>query len=459
MVTFLKFEWRQLLRQPFLLIMLLFYMLMGFYSLYTGHAIIQKQVNGLDSLHKMQAEHLQSVRQRFHDTSRTMAAQAGIPQVIAFRHPPYAFYPPHRLAMLAVGQRDLVPYYDLVNSKRDVLTPPNAEFVNAEKLAAGNFDLSYVIIYLFPLLIIAWCHNVLSEEQENQTDKLLAIQGAGMQRIIVYKLLFRFIVISLLAIGLSIPRFTADAVLWLYLLLIYFLCWFVLCWLVILFERSSRWNLLCTLGVWLVLVIAMPAVTNSSISLYAPVPLRSELASRQRECKEETWAMSRTALIDSFYLNHPAYSALRLPSDTAEYGNRRFIAYGDLLARRTDRIMMDYKKEISRHNHVLQQLLWFNPVTQMQHLLYATAESGLDDYAAYEEQVNLFQQEWVTFMNSYLLYDKRLTEADLAHLPVFHYKFNPGKIKSLLLQSISIWLAIVIMLLAGKFYILQLNKR
>lgn len=450
MFTIFKFEWKQLLRQPSLLIILLFYILLGIYSIYTGHSIIKRQVIGLDSLYKTQAEHLQYVHQRFHDTSNTMATQAGIPQVIEFRAPPYATNPPHPLAMLAVGQRDMVPYFHLVNTKRDVLTPPNAEFVNAEKLAAGNFDLSFVIIYLFPLLIIIWCHNCLSQEQELQTDQLLAIQGAGIHRVVFYKLLFRFVVISIIAISLSMPGFTADTLLWVYLVLIYFLCWFVLCWTVICFQRSSRWNLLCTLGVWLVLMIAMPAVTNSCTELLAPIPLRSDLASRQRECKEETWTISRATLIDSFYLNHPEYRQLRQASDTAEYGNRRFIAYADLLGRRTDRIILAYRQQVDQHNQLLQQLLWFNPVTQVQHLLYATAESGLEDYTNYEKQVNEFQQEWVTFMNSYLLYDKRLTEADLDHLPSFHHKSNPSKTSLLLLQSISIWLAITAIFAVGK---------
>lgn len=457
--TIFRFEYLQLRRQPPLLLLLLFYIVMGIYSLYTGHAIIGRQLSGLDSLRQTQATHLAEAHQRFHgDTStlrgKQLMAQAGVPQVVEFRHPPYTMNPPHRLAVLAVGQRDLLPYFDLVNSKRDVLTPPGAEFVNAEKLAAGNFDLAYVIVYLFPLLIIVWSHNCLSQEKENQVDKLLTIQGASLTRIICYKLLFRFLVLMLLASGLSIPGFiiyrsgsrmtAGDAGLWLYLVFIYLLFWFTLCGLIIRFNRSSRWNMLCALGAWLLFMMVLPALTNSYTTLRAPVPLLSSLASSQRECKEETWELPVQVLLDSFYLHHPEYT--RTITDTAEYGNRRFIAYADLLGRRTDRLLISYQQQQSQHRQLQEKLLWLNPVTQAQHLLYTNAASGLDSYTSYQLQVTRFQHTWVAFINSHLLYDKNMQEKDLDHLPVFHFRDAPGKTQQLLFRSISIWLAILLIL-------------
>ncbi|HVI48741.1 MAG TPA: DUF3526 domain-containing protein [Chitinophaga sp.] len=463
--TIFRFEFRQLLRQPSQLIMLAFYIIISIYSLYAGHAVISRQAAGLDSLHKNKAALQQELHKRFHEDTSTragknLAANAGVPQVVEFRNPPYATHPPHRLSMLAIGQRDLLPSYDLVSSKHEIVTPPNAEFINAEKLAAGNFDLSFVIIYLFPLLVMAWSHNCLSKEMESRTDKLLAIQGASMRKIVYYKLLFRFIVIALIIFLLSVPGFVltipysrmsiTDVLLWLYLALIYLLFWFALCWLIIGFRQSSHWNILCTLGLWLLFVIVIPAAMNSSATLIAPPPLHSELASAQRVCKEETWEMPVPALIDSFYQRHPEYHHLRQTGDTAEFGNRRFIAYTDLLGARLNRIMQAHDKSMQRYNKILLRGLYFNPVTQLQHLLYANAESGLANYNDYTMQVNIFREKWIRFMNNYLLFDRRFKEEELDSLPRFSFSGDDAKTRKILIGSISVWLMIIIIIATGK---------
>lgn len=456
------FEWRQLLRQSAQLLILAFFLLSGLFSIYNGRAFIGRQLKATDSLRQIQQANFKDASGRFHaDTTtamgKTLFSQAGIPQVVEYRNPAYAIDVPTGLATLSIGQRDLLPYFDLVNSKRNYSTPPDAEIANPEKLASGNFDLSFILIYLFPLLIIVWCYNILSQEKEQQTDRLLAVQGASIRTIITCKLLFRFIIVCGLALLLSIVGFIAhptavnphitDVLLWILLVIVYLSFWFVVCRLVVNLNYSSARNILILPGIWLVFTLLVPAFTNKFTELAYPMPSRAALASEQREIINDTWEMPRLALIDTFYQNNPQYLKLKQASDTAQYGNKRFAAYEDLLQRRIKSSAAKYYSQADQHNHILARLNWFNPVAQMQYLLNANAETGLQDHLSFEQQVNSFQMRWVSFMNSYLLLNTSIKEAELQQLPQFYKQSDPAKTQHLLINSAAIWLAIFLILL------------
>ncbi|MBB5638551.1 ABC-2 type transport system permease protein [Pedobacter cryoconitis] len=456
------FEWRQFLRQPAQLITLLFFFFMGLYSLHNGYHFVERQTIGLDTLSKNQQAHLQELISRFDaDTTKIkgkiLASQAGLPQVIEFRASPAATNPPDGLALMAIGQRDILPYFDIINSKRDILTPPNAEIANPEKLASGNFDFSFVLIYLFPLLIIILSYDLFSKEAEQQTDRLLTVQSGEINRILGHKLLFRLLLISLLTTLLSLTGFfihpypTAlhlpDVLLWMFIIQTYLLFWFSICWLIIVQRKSSRINALTLLGIWLFLLLILPAMTNKIAALKHPVPLRTELVSSQRETMLHTWEMPIPQLLKEFYKNNPRYLPLKSTADTAIYGNKRFVAYYDLLGRRMNKNVNIYKNQAESHNNWLSKMAWFNPVAQMQSLLNATAKTGLSDYIYYQQQVTLFQNQWVKLMNGYLLSEKKLTVNEVKNLPVFNPAEDKTRSVRILINSLSIWLAILLILL------------
>ncbi|RAJ31927.1 DUF3526 domain-containing protein [Pedobacter cryoconitis] len=473
-ILIFRFEWRQFLRQPVQLFLLLFFLLMSLYSLYNGQRFVESQLTGLDTLVNNQQAHVQELISRFHTDTTTakgkmLARQAGLPQVVEFKAPPIATNPPAGLALMAIGQRDLLPYFDIISSKRDVLTPPNAEIANPEKLASGNFDFSFVLIYLFPLLIIILSYDLFSREAEQQTDRLLAVQSGEIKCILFHKILFRLLFVSLLTnilsfIGLFIhPASTAlhlpDVLLWFLVTNSYLLFWFAVCWLMIILRKSSQLNALVLLGIWLLLTLILPAVMNKIAALKHPMPLRTELVSSQRETMVHTWEMPIPGLLQEFYRNNPQYLSLKTDGDTAIYGNKRFVAYYDLLGRRMNKNVQEYTTAAAKHNAWLSQMAWFNPVAQMQALLNSTAKTGLSDYLYYQNQTSIFQNQWVKLMNSYLLSNKKLSLAEVQHLPTFHPAEDQTRALRILISTLSIWLAILFLLLVARQLSLSKKKQ
>ena len=79
----------------------------------------------------------------------------------------YALLPPAALAPLSVGQSDLLPaHYKITLASREALFAGD-ELDNPTNLLAGSFDVAFVIVFLYPLLILALGYNLLSGEKES----------------------------------------------------------------------------------------------------------------------------------------------------------------------------------------------------------------------------------------------------------------------------------------------------
>jgi ABC-2 type transport system permease protein len=80
----------------------------------------------------------------------------------------YAILPPSPLAALAIGQSDLLPYYFKVTTDARETMLAAFEIENPHRLLTGRFDLAFVVVYLYPLLILALTYNLLSSERSRE---------------------------------------------------------------------------------------------------------------------------------------------------------------------------------------------------------------------------------------------------------------------------------------------------
>ena len=103
----------------------------------------------------------------------------------------YAVMPPTPLAALAVGQSDLLPYYFKVTTDAKETVLAAAELENPQRLLAGRFDLAFVLIYLYPLLILALTYNLLSAEKEQGPLVLALSQPVSLRTLLLGKVASR----------------------------------------------------------------------------------------------------------------------------------------------------------------------------------------------------------------------------------------------------------------------------
>jgi len=219
------------------------------------------------------------------------------------------------IAGMSIGQSDLstqiqhVKILNLEGQKYDT------DLVNPMRLHAGNLDFSFLIIFLFPLIIIALNFNVLSQEIENGTWKMITIQGKSSFKFLLQKLsinvVFVFAILSLLFLLAKFILKIPFNISFLYIVIvsyIYLLCWFAFCFFVILFRKSSNKNAIVLLTSWLILVVFLPVLVNNYIAHKYPVEEAFAMSIKQRDQYHIKWDTDKKETIEKFYSHYPQFT-------------------------------------------------------------------------------------------------------------------------------------------------------
>ena len=160
------------------------------------------------------------------------------------------------------------------------------EIANALNLAAGSFDVAFVLIFVLPIFIVALTFDLLSREKEQGTLALVLAHGVSVQTYVAAKVTARALLITalilvanlaaLVTIGadLTDPRTLLEASLWILVSVIYGLVWFALALLVNCQNWPSVTNGVILANLWLVFVVVLPAFINIGATLVYPPPSR-----------------------------------------------------------------------------------------------------------------------------------------------------------------------------------------
>ncbi len=174
-------------------------------------------------------------------------------------------------ASLSLGQRDLHSYHQVVRLRSLYANLFDSGFFNPSQAAAGHFDLSFVLVYLLPLLVIAVTFDVLSSDRERRTLPLLRASNIALGKLVLGRLLVRFLILGslcaiLVASSLLACGAPAGALLpWLLATLAYLAFWFSLATLVCGMGWSSARNAGALLGLWTLLTVLGPALLNLAL--------------------------------------------------------------------------------------------------------------------------------------------------------------------------------------------------
>jgi ABC-2 type transport system permease protein len=228
----------------------------------------------------------------------------------------YATLPPAPLAIAATGQSDLMPYYyKLTLSKRQALFH-SEELENPQILFNGSFDVSFVIIFLLPLLIIGLTYNVVSSEREQGTLALVLAETTAFERIIRTRYLFRYLLfntaftaflsLGLLLFGVKIGEAVADFLYLIGIVWAYSAFWFGLSYFINSLGKNSGYNAATLMGVWLGLVLLVPTLLSAFVNRAYPMPSRLDLITKTREIGD-TINKQSTQSLNKFYEEHAEF--------------------------------------------------------------------------------------------------------------------------------------------------------
>jgi ABC-2 type transport system permease protein len=362
-------------------------LLAGLIGIYNGKRHLQRQRSNIEMTTHFQQEHIRRNVEFFNKDMGLLL------YYLRFAYVNEA----NALNGLSIGQRDVNNSIQFINIRNLEAQKYDADLYNPVNLLAGNLDFSFVLLYLFPLLIIAVTYNLLSEEKEGGTWPLLSVQSRRPVAVLLQKLSIRIVVvfvllamlfavaIPVLSIPMEVPLAATIG-----LAIFYLLFWFAACFWVVSWKRSSAIGAVSLLTIWVLLTFILPAAINTYITAKYPVPEALATTVEQREGYHAKWDMDKKPTMESFYAHYPQYQKYGLPE-----GQFSWLWYyamqqgGDDDAR--DHVA-ELKSKLRMRNAASDNISRFIPTLHTQLRLNALSRSDLDNHLRFLDSTEHFHE-------------------------------------------------------------------
>lgn len=412
LLRIMKHEWRTLRADRTLWLLTILFALIVGYGVYNGASWVRFQRETIDAALKDEAKkrdelnlQLAALAER-EDKELSPFADPRNPNAAGLAHGQrYAVMPPAPLAAFSVGQSDLLPYYFKVSTRSKQAFVNNDEIENPHNLLTGRFDLSFVVIYLLPLLILALGYNLISAEREQGTLAMLLSQPIALHTVVIGKTLLRAGVVLALAVGFALLgafssgiNFTADGVaarlvLWVMVVVAYALFWFVLAIGVNALNQSSATNAVILASLWLLFVIIVPSLVGVAVTTLHPVPSRVELINAVRDASTAA-TTDGSRLLAKYYEDHPELAG-GVP-DPTDFAARRY-AVQEEVDRRVAPILARYDGQLTRQQALVKSYRLLSPAIITQEALNDLSGTGASRYRRFLTLVDDYHRTWQAY--------------------------------------------------------------
>lgn len=445
-----RLAFRNFIRSRSVITALVLFLLVGIVSIFIGKQFLQKQQVAAEVVTHLQKEQIER------NVSYNKDQFGLLMYYLRFAY----INTPDPAAALAIGQQDVNPAIQYLTIRGLEGQRYDTDLYNPYNQLTGNMDLSFVVLFLFPLLIIAFNFNVLSQESENGTWSLVKVQvkqpltfifrKLSIRLIIVLALLFILLLLAVLIIGLPLSErllaYTVTAVL-------YVLFWFAVSFLVISLRRSSSINALLLLSAWVFFCLLVPAMINNYLTVRYPVNEAYSTFIKQRDGYHTSWDKNEDSTMQAFFKHYPQFRNYKWNSPKFNY-----MWYYAMQQLGDDESAPD--SEAMRHKLQQRQqsagvaALFFPPMhAQLQ--FTGIAGTGLEQHLQFLDSTAVFHETTKLHFFPKIFGDSAVVGENWAqHIPQYFHPENPVKWFSLVMPFIMF----VLMLGAGGVYIFNKNE-
>lgn len=424
------FEWKILIRSNVLKALVFVVLASGIYAIYYGNSEIKKQEERIKHVESYEKKEFDKILQWARlDTviegNKEKYQQAISPTGSGWnKH--FTYYFSHKtppLAGLCLGQRDLFPVYYGINITDLTRQLNTGELVNPTKLLSGNFDLSYVFVFLFPLLIIALFYNLYSSEKETGTLSLLQSQSASLNKILINKGIFRLLIVwslavILLMIGVIAQNISIDVsnikmlIKWIVIVLGYCLFWVVIMGIIIRLRKESALNAMLGVSVWLVFTLVVPALLNLLLFQADSLPDRSEVIHAVRNLNDKNWESPKSFVLNKFYKDYPQYNK---QNDTLDF-DKWYYASFTLLDKEANKLKVQFDKQVNERNMLMNKWKWLSPAAMVHGELSKISNTDRESQLKFLQKVYANHKELQKIYHDRIFNKKKFSIEDLEML-------------------------------------------
>jgi ABC-2 type transport system permease protein len=340
--------------------------------------------------------------------------------------------PVSALAPLSLGQADSYPHAATLHALRTAHTifdtQARATIENPAMLAAGRFDLAFVIVFLLPLFLLAGAYDIWTHERDVGTADFILSQPQRPAMVLAAKLLARsgvlllalilVVLICLLAATMKNGWDASGLAQTALLLMLHGSFWLLIALAVNLRARNSAQAAIACGGVWLVLLIFLPATLAALQDVARPRPSQAAYVNDLRavelhlkELEEHQPSMQSTATRPQGRTTDPL---AHLAKARAE--DERFTA-----------VTHPYRMQILEHVRLGNRLRMLAPPVIAQDALDRIAGTDADRALAFQFQTLQFLEQLRTFAADYRSRNPRLgIDEHYRNMPVFQFDEHGG---------------------------------
>lgn len=336
------------------------------------------------------------------------------------------------LAGLSIGQRDINPSLQSVTIRNLEEQKYATDLMNPMYQMLGNMDFSFVLIYFFPLIIIAFCFNLISEEKEEGTWSLVLSQSANPLKMLQFKILIRFISVLLVLVlllfiakfYLTIP-FDAAFLGFALMAILYVSFWFCLAWLIASFHKNSSQNALILLLSWVMLTIVVPAGINAlTVNLY-PVPEAFSTVLESRDGYHNKWDEPKEPTVAKFHKHYPQFSTFKHP-EGKDYSWLWYYAMQQMGDDEAAADALAFKEKLKKRNAFSSTAGMFFPSIHTQLSLNAFSLSDMDNYLNFMEKLENFHEQKRLYFYPKIFSDAAVSNENWKRFDLEFYQEKPS---------------------------------
>lgn len=423
-------------RNTFQIIMLSTVFLLGIYAIYYGHSKITEQNKTIKNVEHIERNEFEQYKKSFNNDHTSVKEKqlfdiASDPSYAWYRHGYHSILHPHSLAHMSLGQRDIEPYYYKLTGMSLYYQLFESELANPLKLYIGNFDISFVFIYLFPLLVIAFTYGLYAEEKENGMLPLLRLQAIGLRKIILIRIGFYYVLIVGLGVFLSSIGFFVSSEMdvlafsvWIAAVLCYLSFWFALMFLLISLKKNSSLTAISAASLWLLFLIVLPALLNVYANIMYPIDNTSlaDITRRRSLENEEDFDEAKAVILE--YLQNQddlkgADSLIEVNTLAKAYA--AFTALNDNHHRKE---VSDYFDQIRLRQDRISLFRWANPAVNTQGILNEIVKTDSGIFQSFYQSIENFHKSITSFYFDKLFLNQEITKKDYETLPKFNLNID-----------------------------------
>ncbi|TLG77014.1 DUF3526 domain-containing protein [Methylocystis sp. B8] len=432
-----RFEARMMRRDGAIWFALLTLACVALFALAMGSARVAAQQAAIAAARADETQRIANLQKTLAQLQQADAQGNPVPEPPPFRDPrnptfmgggpaaAVAALAPAPLALVAIGQSDLLPPAVRVttNSKDSFLFAD--EIDNPANLMSGATDLAFVIVFVYPLVVLAMAFNLLAGEREQGTLAMTLASARRPGAALAGKLAARVaapIIAMLLAVTVGVwvfagwerlasPGFAALLV----VALLYGLFWAALAAAVDGLGRGSAFNALTLIGAWVAITMILPAAINSLAAFAHPAPSRIDMVLAARAASTDA-DKARDASLARYADEHGGGGK---PAGGMQEMTLRRLATQEAAFQRVEAIVAEHDAQLARQRDMAERLGYLSPAYLTYQAMADIAGSGATRYRAFLDRVRDFHVDWRAFFLSRAKAGASLTAEDYAAMPKF----------------------------------------